>query len=92
MVARSAGKDHRPVNTLLDRISIDPEICGGKPCIKGTRIWVALILDFLADGMTELELLADYPQLAHEDVMASIAYGAEMSRERILPVPLATVS
>ena len=77
--------------TLLDRISIDPDVRGGKPCIKGTRLWVALILDFLADGMTEAELLADYPQLMHSDVMAAIAYGAEMSRERILPVPLERV-
>jgi len=80
------------VNSLLDRISIDPEVCGGKPCIKGTRLWVALILDFLADGMTEAELLEDYPQLTHQDVMAAIAYGAEMSRERILPVPLERVA
>jgi len=79
------------VYTLLDRISIDPDVRGGKPCIKGTRLWVALILDFLADGMTEAELLADYPQLMHSDVMAAIAYGAEMSRERILPVPLERV-
>jgi uncharacterized protein (DUF433 family) len=49
------------VNPLLSRISIDPDICGGKPCIKGTRLWIALILDFLADGMTEAELLSDYP-------------------------------
>jgi uncharacterized protein (DUF433 family) len=80
------------MNTLLDRISIDPEICGGKPCIKGTRLWVSLILDFLADGVTEAELLLDYPQLTHQDVMAAIAFGAEMSRERILPVPLAPVA
>lgn len=41
------------MNNLLERISLDPRICGGKPCIKGTRIWVSLILDFLADGMAE---------------------------------------
>jgi uncharacterized protein (DUF433 family) len=76
------------MNPLLDRIAIDPEICGGKPCIKGTRIWVALILDFLASGMIEAELLGEYPQLTHEDVLAAMAYGAEMSRQRILPVPL----
>lgn len=64
----------------LHRISIDPAVCGGKPCIKGTRIWVSLILDFLADGMSEAELLAEYPQLVHEDVLASIAYGAEAAR------------
>ncbi len=80
------------MNTLLDRICIDPEVCGGKPCIKGTRLWVALILDFLADGTTETELLSDYPQLAHPDIIAAIAYGAEMSRQRILPVPLAHVA
>jgi uncharacterized protein (DUF433 family) len=80
------------MNALLDRISINPEICGGKPCIKGTRIWVTLILDFLAGGMTEAEFLAEYPQLTHEDVLAAIAYGAEMSRQRIVPVPLGHVA
>ncbi len=80
------------MNTLLDRISIDPAICGGRPCIKGTRLWVSLILDFLADGMTEAELLSEYPQLTHQDVMAAIAYGAEMSRERIIPISLAHVA
>ncbi|HXQ50178.1 MAG TPA: DUF433 domain-containing protein [Stellaceae bacterium] len=80
------------MNALLDRISIDPEICGGKPCIKGTRVWVALVLDFLADGMAEAEILAEYPQLTHADVLAAIAYGAEMSRERILPLPVGHVA
>jgi len=75
------------MNTLLDRITIDPEICGGKPCIRGTRIWVSLVLDFLADGMTEAELSAEYPQLTHEDVLAAIAYGAEAARERVIAVP-----
>lgn len=75
------------MNALLDRISIDPNICGGKPCIKGTRLWVSLLLDLLASGTGERELLAEYPQLAHEDVLAAIAYGAETARERILPVP-----
>src|SRR6266699_1432077 len=76
------------MNRLLERISIDPEICGGRPCIKGTRIWVSLILDFLASGMTESQLLAEYPPLVHEDVLAAIAYGAEASRERVVPVPM----
>ena len=48
---------------------------------------MSLILDLLADGMAEGELLAEYPQLAHEDVLAAIAYGAEAARERIIPVP-----
>lgn len=74
------------MNALLERITIDPGICGGKPCIKGTRIWVSLVLDLLSDGMAEAELLMEYPQLAHEDVLAAIAYGAEVARERIVPV------
>jgi uncharacterized protein (DUF433 family) len=77
------------MNPLLQRISIDPEICGGKPCIKGTRIWVSLVLDFLAEGMTEAQLLSEYPQLVHEDVLAAIAYGAEASRERFVSVSAA---
>jgi uncharacterized protein (DUF433 family) len=77
---------------LLERISIDPAVCGGKPCIRGTRIWVSLVLDFLASGMSEKELLADYPQLTHEDVLAAIAYGAEAARERVLPVPPSQVA
>ncbi len=77
------------MNALLDRISIDPSVCGGKPCIRGTRIWVALVLDFLADGLSEAEVREEYPQLTHLDVMAAIAFGAEMKRERVLPIPLA---
>jgi len=73
---------------LLERISIDPTVCGGKPCIRGTRIWVSLILDLLADGMAEPELLAEYPGLTHEDILAAIAYGAEAARDRIIPVPM----
>ena len=73
---------------LLDRISIDPQVCGGKPCIKGTRIWVSLVLDLLASGWSEAELLAEYPQLIHDDILAAIAYGAEAARERIIPVPV----
>jgi uncharacterized protein (DUF433 family) len=74
---------------LLDRISINPAVCGGKPCIKGTRIWVLLILDLLVGGMPEAELLAEYPGLAHDDILAAIAYGAEAARDRIIPVPAA---
>jgi uncharacterized protein (DUF433 family) len=80
------------VNPLLGRISIDPRICGGKPCIRGTRIWVSLILDFLADDMTEAELLEQYPGLTHDDVLAAIAYGAEAAREQVVPVPTENVA
>jgi uncharacterized protein (DUF433 family) len=73
---------------LLNRISINPDICFGKPCIKGTRIWVSLILDFLAEGMTFEDIMDDYPQLVREDILAALAYGAEMSRERVIPIPV----
>lgn len=65
------------MNPLLQRISVDPNVCFGKPCIRGTRIWVSLILDFLADGMNVEEILAEYPHLMKEDILAAIAYGAE---------------
>ncbi len=80
------------MNPLLERITIDPRICGGKPCIKGTRIWVSLLLDFLSEDMTEAELLAEYSGLTHEDVLAAIAYGAEAARERVIPVPTENVA
>ncbi len=76
------------MNPLLQRISVDPKICFGKPCIRGTRIWVSLILDFLAAGMTIDELIEEYPHLSTEDILAAIAYGAEMSRERYVEIPV----
>jgi uncharacterized protein (DUF433 family) len=74
------------MTNLLDRISIDPLVCGGKPSIRGTRIWVSLILDLLADGMSEAEVRSEYVQLAHKDVLAAIACGAEASRELVMPI------
>jgi len=71
---------------LLQRISIDPGTCFGKPCIRGHRIWVSVILDFLAAGTTVDEILHDYPQLARHDVLACIAYGSAMSRERYVDI------
>ncbi len=80
------------MNALLERISINPDVCFGKPCIRGTRIWVSLILDFLASGASMDELLEEYPQLTVEDIQAAIAYGAEMSRERYVEIPLEAVA
>ncbi len=71
---------------LLARISIDPKICFGKPCIRGHRIWVSLILDFLASGSSSDDILLAYPQLSREDIQACLAYGAEMSRDRYFEV------
>ncbi|MBI5746110.1 MAG: DUF433 domain-containing protein [Nitrospirae bacterium] len=69
-----------------ERISVNPNICHGKPCIKGTRIWVSLILDFLASDSTAEEIIKEYPHLSKEDIQACIAYGAEVARERYIPV------
>ena len=71
---------------LLQRISVDPKVCGGKPCIRGHRIWVSLILDLLASGMTVREILEEYPQLSEEDVQACIAYAAEIARGHAIEV------
>jgi uncharacterized protein (DUF433 family) len=70
---------------LLSRISIDPNVCFGKPCIRGHRLWVSLILDFLASGMSMQEIMAEY-DIEEADVLACIAYGAEMSRFVDVPV------
>ena len=80
------------MNELLSRISVDPQVCFGKPCIRGTRIWVSLLLDFLASGSTVEEILSDYPQLQKQDLLAAIAYGAEMSRERFVDLPGSTAA
>ncbi len=70
---------------LLHRISIDPNICFGKPCIRGTRIWVALIIENLAEGVPEPEILDAYPSLTTDDIKAALAYAAEVTRERVIP-------
>ncbi len=75
-------------NNLLKRISINPNICFGKPCIRGHRIWVSLILDYLASGMTIKEILEAYSGIEREDVLACIAYGAEMTRGYYVEIPL----
>ena len=68
----------------LDRIVIDPAIRSGKPCVRGTRITVGDVLDYLASGMTEDEVLADFPHLHRDDIRACLAFAAE--RERHLMV------
>ena len=70
-----------------DRISSDPEICHGTVCIRGTRIFVSVILDNLAAGMTAEEIVEEYPTLTVEDVHAAIAYAAELAHERMVPIP-----
>ncbi len=72
----------------LKRTSIDPDICFGRPCIRGTRIWVSLIVENLAEGVPESELLEAYHQLEVEDIRAALVYAAEMTREGIIPIPV----
>lgn len=67
-----------------ERITVDPLVCHGKACIKGTRIMVSVILDNLAEGASEEEILRSYPSLNPEDIKAAIAYAAELSRERLV--------
>ena len=73
---------------LLGRIWIDPARCGGRPCIRGHRIWVSLVLDLLASGATPPEILAEYPGLEEEDIRACLAYASEIARERFVDLPL----
>ena len=70
----------------MERITVDPAVCGGKPCIRGHRIWVALVLGMLAEGLTVDEILAEYPQLEDADIRACIAYGALLAGGRFVDV------
>jgi len=72
----------------LERITIDPNVRFGKPCVRGTRITVGDVLGYLAGGTSEAELLKSFPQLTHEDVLACLAFAAERER-RLLTIPAA---
>lgn len=74
--------------SALDRISIDPTVRFGKPCVHGTRIAVGDVLGYLAGGMSDDQLLAHFPQLTREDIRACLAYAAERER-RTLGIPAA---
>jgi len=68
------------------RITVDPDVMGGLPCIRGFRIPVATVVAMVADGMTVAEILADLPDLEAEDVAEALRYAAEAVRERELPL------
>lgn len=74
--------------SLLERISVDPSVRFGKPCVRGTRITVGDVLGYLAGGMTESQLLAEFSQLSGDDIRACLAYAAERER-RSLSIPSA---
>ncbi len=70
-----------------DYITVDPSICHGKACIRGTRIMVSVVLDNLAAGLKPEEIVSSYPSLSLEAVQAAIAYAADLARERIVSLP-----
>jgi uncharacterized protein (DUF433 family) len=69
----------------FDRISINPNVCHGQACVKGTRIPVHQIVHMLAHGDTVEDLLAEYPSLRREDIMACLDYAAELAEEQVTP-------
>ena len=77
-------------NILVDwkeRVTVDPLICHGRACIKGTRIMVSVILDNLAAGLSPDEIVRSYPPLTLEDISAALGYATVLARERVVPVP-----
>ncbi len=72
---------------LIDRITVDPDICHGKPCIRGMRYPVETILELLSGGMTTEEILADYPDLEREDILAALSFATRLTQvKRLVPV------
>jgi len=69
-----------------ERIVSNPAICHGKACVRGTRIPISVILDNLADGLDVEQILVEYPALSADDIHAAIAYAAELTRERFIPI------
>ena len=70
-----------------DRVSVDPNVCHGKACIKGTRIMVSVVLDNLAAGEAAARILKRYPTLKPEDIQTALQYAAELAREWVIPLP-----
>jgi len=80
---RDVGVSHSECMDYRERITIDPAKRGGKPCIRGLRITVYDVLDYLAGGMSENEILADFPDLEREDIRATLAFAADRERRLI---------
>jgi len=72
-----------------DYIVVDPGVCHGKACIKGTRIMVSVVLDNLAAGLSQEQIMESYPSLSREALRASIAYAAQLAKERVVMFPAA---
>ena len=94
-VSRRWIKDQTPgperwIMNWRERISVDPNVCHGKACIKGTRVMVSVVLDNLAAGESLERILTNYPTLKREDIQATLQYAAELARERVVPLPAAS--
>jgi uncharacterized protein (DUF433 family) len=74
------------MSELLTRITVDPKICHGRPHVRGTRIMVWLVLQYLANGDSIDDVLGAFPSLTREDIQACLAFAAEMTKERVLPI------
>jgi uncharacterized protein (DUF433 family) len=74
------------LDEAMKRIAADPSVCGGRPCIRGTRIEVSIVLDALAEGLSAEEIVDHFPSLETADVRAAAAYASEMTRENIWKV------
>ena len=70
-----------------DHITVDPNVCHGQACVKGTRIMVSVVLDNLANGLSPEEIVSSYPSLNQEAVRAAMAYAADLARERVVALP-----
>jgi uncharacterized protein (DUF433 family) len=87
MVAQDCDRNEETDMNWQDYITVDPAVCHGKACIKGTRIMVSVVLDNLAASQTPDEILRSYPSLSREAIQAAIAYAAELTRERVVAMP-----
>jgi len=70
-----------------EHIVVDPAVCHGQACVRGTRILASVVLDNLASGLSAADLLKSYPSLTQESIQATVAYAAELARERVLAMP-----
>ncbi len=70
-----------------EHITVDPNVCHGSACIAGTRVLVTSVLDNLADGRSEADILVSYPSINRESIRAAVCYAAELARERVVALP-----
>lgn len=83
-LGKGGARRHRPRMNLLERITVDPDQCGGKPCIRGMRIRVKDILEMLGAGMSDADILQEFPYLELEDLRASQLYAARLTDHPVL--------